>query len=130
MRVADQRLSDLAVETRQADVKFAGQEEVAALAVEIDLGVDCNFRWELDVLFAGGEFERAHVTGRPSGPEKIFRGGVRLRELNIQKSVAAVSCAVMAIGGMHLTREKNLGSHMRSLSVCVAVLPRFGVVGH
>src|ERR1700761_177419 len=122
MRVLDQFLSDLTVDARQADVKFAGQKETAALIVQIDLGVDRHFRWQLDMLLVGGELERAHVARGPCGPEKILRRGVRLRELDVQKSVATVSGAILAVRRMGIACEKNFGGHLRSPSPCAAFL--------
>jgi hypothetical protein len=71
MRRVDQRLRDLAVEARQADLEAGRQEECAAIEVQVDLGIDRNIGRELDLLLAGGELDRAHVAGRPSGAEQV-----------------------------------------------------------
>src|SRR5471032_2017933 len=48
MSSVDQRLRDLTVEPRQADVEASRQEEVTAVEVQVDLGVDCHLGREFD----------------------------------------------------------------------------------
>ena len=65
--------------------------------VQIDLGIDLRAARQLDVALGGGEFDRAHVAGRPGGAEQLLGGRVRLRQLDVQLAVVAAGDAVAAI---------------------------------
>jgi len=61
-------------------------------------------------LFLGrGELDRADVAGRPGGTEQIFRGRVRLRQLDVEEAVSAHRGAVRAGRGVGLAVKENLG---------------------
>src|ERR1700733_5975025 len=116
MRRLDQRLGDLTVEARQADVQAGREEEIAAIEVQVDLSVDRHLGRKLDLPMTGGELDRAHVTSRPGGAEQILRRRVGLGQLDVQETVAAVGGAVMAVGGVGLAGEENLRAHREVLS--------------
>ena len=92
----DQRLRDLAVDAWHADVEARPQEEGAVGIVQIDLGIDLRIGWELDLSLGRGELDRTDEAGRPCGAEEILGGRVRLRQLDIEKAVAAARGAVTA----------------------------------
>ena len=54
VRRLDQFLRDLAVDARRADIEAGGEEEAAALEIELDLGVHRHLVRELDLPPARG----------------------------------------------------------------------------
>ncbi len=76
MRRLDQFLRDLAVDARRADIEAGGEEEAAALEIELDLGVHRHLVRELDLPPARGDLDCAHVAGGPGRSEEILRGRV------------------------------------------------------
>jgi hypothetical protein len=107
----DQHLPDFTVESWQADIESSNQEEVDAIAFEVDLRIDRQFGRELDLPLARRELNRAHVAGRPSRAEQILGRRVRLGQLNVKETVPAVGCAVKAAGIVRLAGEEELGGH-------------------
>jgi hypothetical protein len=118
VRRLDQLARDLAVHTRHADVEARPQEVAAGGEVQIDLGID---RWrgrQLDLPLAGGDLDRADEAGRPSDGEELLGGRVRLRQLDVDKAVAATRCAVAAARGCagRMTAASARDSRISSLA--------------
>ena len=89
MRGFGQLLGDRAIHARHGHAETRSQKKGVAGAVEIDLGIDFRAAGQLDLPLGGGELDRAHVAGRPGGGEQVLGGRMRLRELQIDKAVAA-----------------------------------------
>ena len=104
---------DLAVDAGQADIETRAQEEGAAGEVEVYLGIDGPVIPELDLPLHGGGFDRAEIAGRPGGAEQVFRGRVRLRQLDVELAILGMRGAVVAGGDVGLSREEEFfgGGH-------------------
>ena len=74
---------------------------------------DCYSSEEIE----DSQLDRADVTGRPGGAEQVFRGRMRLRQLQFQRAVAAYGAAVAAAGIVGGSGEKELLGHVVFLSV-------------
>ena len=104
MRRLDQRSRDVAVHARHAGVEARPQEVAAVAKVQVDLGVDRRNGRERDLPLGGGELDRGDEAGRPGGGEEPLGGRVRLRQLDVETTVAAARDAVTAARGVSSCR--------------------------
>ena len=89
---------ELTVHARQADIEARPQEVGAVVDVQIDFGIDLSFGRKLDLSLGGGDLDCTDVASRPCGAEELLRGRMRLRQLQVQRAIAAARAAVAAAG--------------------------------
>jgi len=116
VRRIDQLSREVAVDARHADVEARSQEEGIIGRDQVDLGIDRRMGRQRYFLPGGGKLDCADKAGRPSGGEKLFRGWVRIGQLDVETAVGAAREPVAAAGGVSLAGEENLLSHSKILS--------------
>src|SRR6266550_1835507 len=72
MRAVQERLRDLTIHTRQADVKTRLEEVTIAASQKINFGINGDIGWQLHLHFLRDKFYRAKETGRPTGRKQLF----------------------------------------------------------
>ncbi len=111
VRRREQLTSDLRVDTWYGSVETCPQEKAVVAEIEVDLGVDRRSAGELDLSSRSGELDRTDEAGRPGGGKQPLCGRMRLREPDIETSVAATCGAIRAARGMSLTSKKDFFGH-------------------
>jgi hypothetical protein len=83
----DQLSHEVAVDARHADVEARSQEEGIIGHDQVDLGIDRRMGRQRYFLSGGGKLDCTDKAGRPSGGEKLFRGWVRLGQLDVETTL-------------------------------------------
>jgi hypothetical protein len=92
-------------------VETCPQEKAVVAEIQVDLSIDRRSAWQLDLSSRSGELDRTDEAGRPSGGKEPLSGWMRLREPDIETSVAATCGAIRAARGMSLTSKKDFFGH-------------------
>jgi hypothetical protein len=107
----DQLSHNVEVRAWHVDTEARPQEESITGEDQINLRINSRMGRQLYLLPSGSKLDRANEADRPSRSDELFRGWVRIRQLDIDLAITAAREPVFAAGGVSFASAKDLLSH-------------------
>jgi hypothetical protein len=117
VRRINELLREVPVDVGYADVETRSQKEGIIGRDQVNLGINRRMGRQRYFLSRGGKLDCAHKAGRPGGGKKLFRGRMRMGQLDVETAIGAAREPVVAAGGMGLASEENRLSHTKTFPI-------------